>query len=197
MANNIITPHFRVSYPHVFKPQLNKLNNKDEFSVVCLFPMEADMPADMKQRWAALKKEVERVVIEKWGSDKTKWPKNLRLPFKKQEMKEDAKTGKTYLPAGYIEGAPMLNLKSSQRPGLIDQNKTPILDETEFYAGCWAHATIRAYAYDQVGNRGVAFGLQNIQKVKDGEPLAGRPRAEDEFAPIEGAATESAESLFS
>ncbi len=32
------------------------------------------------------------------------------------------------------------------------------------------------------GNKGIACGLNNLQKIRDGEPLGGKSRAEDDFA---------------
>lgn len=176
---NVITPEFRVSFPAVFKPKKNELNGKDEYSVVALFKKGADL--------SKLKAEAQRAIEDKWGKDKTKWPTSIRSPFRDQGERKKNVDGKEVLPAGYEAGAIFLNLKSSQRPGVVDQNVQDIIDETQFYPGCWAKASIRAYAYDNKGNRGVAFGLQNIQKVRDDDPLAGRSHAQDDFAPIEGA----------
>lgn len=189
---NVTTPNFRASYPQVFKPKKNDLNGKDEYSVVALFPKGADLNA--------LKAAAEAAVVEKWGKDKSKWPQRLKSPFRDQGEKAKNVDGKMVLPAGYEEGAVFLTLKSTQRPGVVDQNVQNILDESQFYAGCWARATVRAYAYDQKGNQGVAFGLQNIQKVRDGDPLGGRTRAEDDFSPVDSGAAEAgtgdATSLF-
>lgn len=182
---NVVTPVFRVSYPAVFKPKLNKLSQKQEFSVQALFPAG--------EKLEGLKKAAQAAVIEKWGQDKNKWPKNLRLPFKTQDEKTDSETGKSFLPPGYTKGAYMLDLKAAQKPGLVDANVQPILDESEFYPGCYAKASVSVFAYDKAGNRGVSFGLVNIQKVKDGDPLGGRTRAEDDFAPVEGFNDETSE----
>ncbi|NMC34274.1 MAG: DUF2815 family protein, partial [Veillonellaceae bacterium] len=38
------------------------------------------------------------------------------------------------------------------------------------------------YAFNSNGNRGIACGLNNIQKLRDGEPLGGRSRPEDDFS---------------
>ena len=182
--SNILTPPFRVSFPNVFKPKRNELSGKDEYSIVALFPKDADL--------TSLKKAAEAAITEKWGPDKTKWPKNLRSPFRDQgERKKDGK-----LPSGYEEGAFFLNLKSTQRPGIINQKREDIIDEADFYPGCWARASVRAYAYDNKGNRGVSFGLQNLQKVKDGEPLSGRPKAQDEFEPLEEMGSDSSADIF-
>jgi hypothetical protein len=190
---NINTPVFRVSYPNVFKARRNDLNGKDEFSVVALFEKGADL--------TALKKAAQEAIIAKWGPDQAKWPKNLRSPFRDQAERAKDVDGKRILPAGHVEGAIFLNLKSSQRPGVVDQNVQDIIDESQFYAGCFARASVNAYAYDQKGNRGVSFGLGNIQKVRDGEPLGNRAKPEQDFAPIAvdntAASTGSATDIFS
>lgn len=176
---NVMTPAFRVSYPKVFKPEINQLSNKSEYSVVALFKKGEDL--------SALKKAAEEALVEKLGADKSKWPKNLKSPFRDQADRE--KDG--VMPNGYEKGAIFLTLKSTQKPGVVDSNVQPIIDEADFYAGCFARATIRASYYDHAGNRGVAFYLQNIQKVSNGEPLSGRVSAENEFAPVAGASSDS------
>jgi len=187
----VMTPEFRVSFPNVFKPKKNELSGEDEYSVQALFPKGCDM--------SGLKAAAEAAVVKKWGADKSQWPSNLRTPFRLQDERAKVVEGKKVMPPGHEEGAIFLNLKSKQRPGVVDKSVQPIIDETEFYSGCYARATISAYAYDAKGNRGVAFGLGNIQKTRDGEPLGGRMKAEDEFAPIgdqSGAKPEVLSSLF-
>lgn len=174
-AKNVITPEFRVSYPSVITPRKNDLNGKMEYSVVALFAKGADL--------TELKKVAEAALVEKLGADKTKWPKGIRSPFRDQAEKE--KDGK--LPEGHLAGAIFMNLKATQRPGLVDANVQPIIDETQFYAGCYARAQVNAYYYDQKGNKGVAFGLSNVQKMRDGESLSGRMKAEDAFEAVAGA----------
>lgn len=188
------TPKFRVSYPNVFEPKKNELNGQEEYSVMALFPKGADL--------SALEAEAERAVIAKWGKDKSKWPAKLRSPFRDQAEKAKRNDdGDLILPVGHEEGAIFMNLKTRQRPHVVDEKVQDIIDRSEFYAGCWAIASVNAYAYSQKGNSGVAFGLGNIQKVGDGEPLGGRTRAEDDFAPIEveggeAASGGSANSIF-
>lgn len=185
----VMTPKFRVSYPHVFKPQLNKLNNKEEYSVQALFKKGEDL--------SPLIKAVKECAAAKWGSwDKI--PKNFRSPFRKQEERGKEEDGKLVLPAGHEVGAIFITLKSKERPGVVNQKVEDIIDETEFYAGCYARAKVTVYAYSQAGNNGVSFGLQNIQKMSDGDPLGSRLRAQDDFEPIAGAeeSLESADDMF-
>lgn len=174
----IVTPKFRVSYPNVFTAKKNELNGKEEYSMVCLFEKGADL--------SALKNAVKEAMEEKWGSDQKKWPTNIRSPFRDQgeKVKLDPETGNKMLPSGLVEGAIFITVKSKDRPQLVDQNKQEIFEASEFYAGCYARASVNVYAYDAKGNKGVAFGLGNIQKLADGEPLTGRPKAQDEFTPV-------------
>ena len=55
------------------------------------------------------------------------------------------------------------------------------MDATEVYSGCYGRLTLNFYAYNANGNKGVAAGLGNVQKLEDGEPLGGFTRAEDDF----------------
>lgn len=177
----IYTPEFRVSYPYVFEPRLNDMNEKEklEYSVVAVFAPDADLSGLKKAAAAAMK--------EKWGDKK---PKNLRSPFRKCDEREDEESGE--MPEGYEKGGHFMNLRSTQQPGVLNRKAKPILDAEEFYAGCYAIATVSCYAYEfknkqgAVMSAGVGFGLNNLQKTRDGDPLTTRRKAEDEFKAIEG-----------
>jgi hypothetical protein len=180
MSDNVLTPEFRASYAKVFRAEKNDLSGEMEYSIVALFPKGADL--------TVLKNEVTAAATEKWGADKSKWPKGLRTPLRDQaEMEKEGK-----LPDGCEAGAIFVRMKSKQKPGLVNAALQAIIDETEFYSGCFARAQVRAYAYDQKGNKGVAFGLQNLQKLRDGDPLSGRQKAEDAFEAVASATGSSA-----
>lgn len=168
----VMTPEFRASFVHVFRPQDPfQAGGDPKYGLTMLFPKGADL--------SKVKAAAKAAIVEKWGPDKSKWPSNLRLPFRDQGEKADKFDG-------YEEGAIFINATSKMKPGLVDAQVNDIIDETEFYSGCYARATIRAFAYDTKGNRGVGFGLQNVQKLRDGDPLGGRTRPEDDFSPTEG-----------
>lgn len=174
---NLVTPEFRMSYPNLTKPRMNKLSKKLEYSVAALFKKGEDL--------SALKAAVLEACEEKWGKDKTKWPQNLRTPFRDQaDRAKPNEKGERVLPEGYVAGAIYLNLKNERKPGVVDANVQPILDENEIYGGCYARASVQVYAYDFGGNTGVNFSLQNVQKTRDGDPFSHRVRAEDEFMPV-------------
>lgn len=185
----VVTPEFRINFPAVFKPRLNKLSGKEEYGLTALFPKGANL--------IKLKEACEQAVIKKWGADKTKWPKNLRMPIRDQAEKAKERDGQMVLPPGYEEGAFYCTFKSSKdKPGVVDKNVQPILDESEIYSGCWVRASVNAFAYDQAGNRGVSFGLVNLQKLRDDKPLGARTRPEDDFSAV-GDDEGSAADLFS
>lgn len=199
--SNIMSPKFRISYPSVFKKKLNPLSKKEEYSCMALFPKGADL-----SRLIAAAKEK---TVETWGVDPKKWPKNLRSPFRKHEEKiiENDDGSKVY-PQGMEAGGIFLTFKSAEKPGVVQADgKTDCL-ESDIYAGCYCRATLSVYAYGHKGNTGgncgISFGLQNIQKWEEGDPLGSRTKAQDDFAPIEGsgaitagAGSNDATSLFS
>ena len=177
----VTTPTFRVSWPNLFKPRMNELNNKEEFSVQALFEKGADL--------AKLKAAAAAAVKKKWGD---KPPANLKSPFRDQG--EKVKDGK--LVDGHTAGAIFMTFKSSNRPTVVDQNLQEILEPAKMYAGAYARASVAAYAYDQKGNKGVALGLNHVQLVKDGEPLSGRPTVESAFEAIATEEGADATSIF-
>ena len=75
-----------------------------------------------------------------------------------------------------------INANSTSAPGIVDADRQPIIDRGEVYSGVYGRASINLYAFNSNGNRGIACGLNNLQKIRDGEPLGSRTRAEDDFA---------------
>ncbi|MCI8918492.1 MAG: DUF2815 family protein [Eubacterium sp.] len=75
-----------------------------------------------------------------------------------------------------------INANSSTAPGIVDTNCQPILNRSEVYSGVYGRASVNMYAFNTNGNKGIACGLNNLQKIKDGEPLGGKSRAADDFA---------------
>lgn len=75
-----------------------------------------------------------------------------------------------------------INANSATAPGIVDADRQPILDRSEVYSGVYGRASINLYAFNSNGNRGIACGLNNLQKIRDGEPLGGKASAESDFA---------------
>ena len=79
-------------------------------------------------------------------------------------------------------GSYFINANSATAPGIVDADRQPILDRSEVYSGVYGRASISLYAFNSNGNKGIACGLNNLQKIRDGEPLGSKSRAEDDFA---------------
>lgn len=159
-----ITPEFRVSFPSVFKPVVDDQGN-EVYSVTMLWLKNQDMT------W--LKKLIDEAVAAKWPNLATR-PKNLTLPLRDGEEKSHLD--------GYMGHWFATARKRKLAPNVVDSQRQPILSEGEFYAGCFAVASIDVYAYDNPKKKGVSIGLYNIMKTRDGEPFAASNRpAESDF----------------
>jgi len=75
-----------------------------------------------------------------------------------------------------------VNANSTTAPGIVDEDRLPVLNRSEVYSGVYGRASISFYAFNSNGNRGIACGLNNLQVLRDGEPLGGRSSAESDFA---------------
>jgi hypothetical protein len=161
----------RLCYVHVF----NKYN-PDGAASEGKYMANILIPKNEKETIKAIEKAIaaakETAIISKWGG---KDPKKLDLPLRDGDEKED--------PA--FENCFYLNARSNTRPGVVDRQGHPITDEEEIYSGVYALTSITFYGYEVSGNRGIAVGLDNIMKFKDGERLGGRASAESDFGGIE------------
>ena len=108
--------------------------------------------------------------ISKWGG---KIPANLKLPLRDGDI--DRPDDEAYA------GSYFFNANSRQAPQVVDAKVQPILDQSEVYSGCYGKISVTFYGYNSNGNRGIAAGLGNIQKLRDGESLGGRSNAADDF----------------
>ena len=97
----------------------------------------------------------------------------LKLPLRDGDTERDDEAYKNSF---------FVNANSTTAPQIVDRSVQPILDRSEVYSGCYARVSVNFYAFNSNGNRGIACGLGNIQKVRDGEPLGGKSSAADDFA---------------
>lgn len=169
--NKVVFGPCRLSYTHVFSKY-----NPDGDDKNAKYMTNVLIPAGEKETVNAIKKAIEAAkasgIVSKWGG---KEPKKLDMPLRDGDDKDD----EVYAGMLYV------NAKSNTRPGIVDRNKAPIVDEEEIYSGVWAIVSVTFYPYDTNGNRGVACGLNNIMKFKDDEKLGGRSSAESDFADID------------
>lgn len=171
MATKVITGLVRFSYVNIFRSRAFRDGQDAKYSICLLIPKDDTKTLDKIQD--AMDEAIEQGMSSKWGGKK---PKNLHLPLRDGD-EERADEAPEY------KGMYFLNANSTQKPGIIDRDRNEILDADEVYSGCWGRASINFFPYDSNGNRGVGVGLNNIQKIKDGERLgASRASAEADFA---------------
>lgn len=160
----------RLSYANVWEPQ--SINGSEpKYSVSVIIP-KSDKATIQKIQQAV--EQAKQEAISKFGG---KIPANLKLPLRDGDI--DRPDDEAYANSYFI------NCNSKQKPQVVDQQVQPILDQAEVYSGCYGRVSVTFYGFNSNGNRGVAAGLGNIQKLKDGEPLGGRVCAEDEFDTVD------------
>ncbi|KEI05957.1 DUF2815 family protein [Clostridium botulinum] len=166
----VITGKVRFSYANVWEPK--SINGSDpKYSVSLIIP-KSDKTTLKKIKEAI--EEAKKEGVAKLGG---KIPANLKTPLRDGDI--DRPDDEAYANSYFI------NANSNTKPGIVDKNVQSILDQSEFYSGCYGRASIVFYAYNANGNKGIACGLQNLQKIEDSEPLGGHSRAEDDFDAVE------------
>lgn len=171
-GTKVTTGKVRLSYAHLFEPHAID-GNEPKYSVSVIIP-KSD-----KETLQAIKEAVAEAKEQGKGKLGGKVPANIKTPLRDGDI--DREGDEAYA------GCYFLNANSKNKPGIVDVNVQPILDSTEVYSGCYARLTLNFYAYNANGNKGIAAGLGNVQKLADGEPLGGFTRAEDDFDAIESA----------
>lgn len=168
MAVKVITGKVRFSYVNIFRSKSFGDGQDAKYSISLLIPKNDT--AGVKKIKDAIEKAVEEGISSRWGG---KRPKNLHLPLRDGDEEREAPE---------YEGMYFMNANSTTKPGVVDKNLEEIIDAEEVYSGCWGRASVNFFAYDSNGNRGIGVGLNNIQKLSEGERLgAARASAEDDF----------------
>lgn len=169
-ATKVVTGKVRLSYVNLFQPRAAQAGQEAKYSVCVLIP---------KSDTATLTKVKAAIEAAKQAGAATfggKVPPGLKTPLRDGDTERDSPEYK---------GHWFINASSKQKPGVVDADVQPILDASEVYSGAYGRVSLNFYAYSTNGNRGIGAGLQNVQKVADGEPLSGRSRAEDDFSAVE------------
>jgi hypothetical protein len=168
LPTNVTTAEVRFSYAHVWEAYTMQEGQDPKFSVVLLIPKTDTATVD------AINKAAENAALNgvsaKWNGSR---PGRLAMPL------HDGDVDKPDNPE--YAGMYFLNAKDTNQPGIVDANCQTIINQADFYSGCFGRASISFYAYAAAGNKGVACGLNNLQKLRDGDALSGRPSAAADF----------------
>lgn len=156
------TPEFRLCFPNLFKPTSFEGSTRETYNCVMVFPKDADL---------SKLKEIAKAAFNKAFPNGAK---GVRSPFRDGNEKADD-WGEVFKDAIFIRAS------SNIKPGVADRRKRLITEEEQVYSGCYARAIVHAFAYDVKGNKGVSFGLEAIQIVREGEHLGGGAAAVNMF----------------
>lgn len=166
-TTKVVTGVVRLSYEHVWEPvSVNGGTKKYSVSLI--------IPKSDTETITAINNAVENALkagIGKFGG-KIPSKSTLKLPLRDGDEERDDEAYKDSF---------FVNANSTSAPQIVDRAVQPILDRNEVYSGCYARVSLNFYAFNSNGNKGIACGLGNIQKVKDGEPLGGKSSAVDDF----------------
>ena len=169
-TTKVVTGEVRFSYLHIWEPSAVQEGQEKKYSASLIIP-KSDT-ATLAKIENAIKAAVEQGK-GKWGG---KVPPKLKLPLRDgdEERPDDEAYANSYF----------INANAKTKPGIVDKNAAPIMDQDEVYSGCYGRASVTFYAYDSNGSKGVACGLNHLMKTKDGEPLGGRSTAASDFAEV-------------
>lgn len=166
VKTKFVTGKVRFSYAHVFQPAETP-NGTMKYSVSILIPKT---DKDTITRFNKAFEDTKAANAAVWGGTV---PKMLKGGLRDGDAEKDDPT---------YAGHYFINANSNEKPGVVDADLNPILDQSEFYSGCYGRASITLYAYDTSGSKGIAAGLNNVQKLEDGEKLGGATSAAADFA---------------
>lgn len=168
-TTKVVTGKVRFSYAHVFEPVAMAEGQEPKYQVSLIIPK-----TDLKTI-SSIEAAIEAAKTA--GKDKLtkngKYYPGLKMPLRDGD--EDRPDNPEYANCMFI------NCSSKIKPGIVDKDLNPIMSQEEFYSGCYGRASINLYAFNANGNRGIACGLNNLQKLADGEPLSGGSSAEEDF----------------
>lgn len=165
----VITGKVRFSYANVHTARSMDEGSEPKYSTAILIPKSDKKTIAACQK--AIKNAIEKGINEKWNGKK---PANLKIPLRDGD--EERPDDPVY------ENCYFFNASSKNKPQIVDADLNPIMSQDEFYSGCYGRASINFYPFNVSGNKGIAAGLNNLQKLEGGERLGGGSSAEDDFA---------------
>lgn len=173
----VVTGKVRFSFVNVFEARAFGEGQTPKYSVMLLIPKsDVGTIARIKK---AIDAAAQKALMTKFGG---RLPAVLKTTLKDADKDTD-QDGEIFAEKwDYTAGHYIINVSSKNAPQIVDAARNPIIDPTEFYSGCYGRASINFFAYNNQGNKGVSAGLNNLQKLEEGEPLGSFSTAEQDFA---------------
>ena len=182
MSNNVlnskvVTSRVRFSYVNVFEPK--SINDSaPKYSVSLIIPKSDTQTI----------KNIQNAIEAAYKIGEAKLKGNGRTAPALAAMKTPLRDGDMERPDDETyANSYFVNATAKSKPGVVDRNLNDIIDPDELYSGCYGRASINFYAFNSNGNKGIACGLNNLQKLEDGVPLGSRSSAASDFATADDA----------
>lgn len=173
----VVTGKVRFSFVNVFEARSFQEGQPAKYSVMLLIP-KSDV-GTVERIKKAIDAAAQKGLTTKFGG---KLPPVLKTTFKDADKDTD-QDGEIFADKwDYTAGHYIINVSSKVQPQIVDANLNPIINPTEFYSGCYGRASINFFAYNNAGSKGISAGLNNLQKLEDGESLGSFTTAEQDFA---------------
>lgn len=168
-STKVVTGKVRFCYVNVFEPTAMDDNATPKYNICIIIPKSDTATVDkINKAIEAAKQAGKAKLADKNG----KIPANIKIPLR------DGDIDRADDPA--FENSWFINANTLRRPSVVDRDLNPIMEREDFYSGCYGRASINFYAFN-VSSKGIAAGLNNLQKLEDGEPLAGGSTADEDF----------------
>lgn len=191
MAKNIRTEDFKLENVRLSYPYLLTLRKREEkgviklsYETVLLYPKGPPLTGKTMTGGAFdVAAECMKIAVEHWGDKAVDMIKNeiIKNPFKDGDTKDglNQKTGERN--PGYAGHKFIRASAGKDRPpqcfgNLLgaDGKLVKLVDPAALYPGCYVHAVLNAFTWENdLGGRGISFGINMVQFAKDGERIGG------------------------
>ena len=161
-----VTGKVRFSYVQVFQPKAKEDGGALKYSTALLIP-KSDKDTVAK---------INKAIEDCKEANKAMFGGSIK------GLKGGLRDGDEEREGAEYQGMYIINANSDRKPGVVDADMNAINDPEEFYSGCYGRASLTFYPYDTKGGKGIACGLNNVQKLEDGEKLSGGSSAAEDFA---------------
>lgn len=170
-SSKITTGKVRFSYCNVFTPRVMEGEGDGKYTICILVDKKDQFTIEkIKQAVEAAIEAGKSTLANKNGMVNRA---TLKMPLRDGDVER--------IDDPSFAGKLFLNATSKRKPGIVDASLNPIINPDEFYSGCYGRVSLNFYAYDFNGTKGIAVGLNNLQKLEDGEPLGGLSSPDEDF----------------
>lgn len=180
---DMVLPMARANYAYVFKPRASDEPGKEgSFSITLAIPKDDDNNPE-----EAINDMILEAARSKWGAEADKWLERGKIasPLHDGDDNDDESMHGHWLITARRK-------ESFGPPGIVDARVMPIVNQTDFYSGCICYASVSFFPYENKGKKGIGCGLNNLQKVRDGDRIGGKTDPKQDFKPLAGAGKKGA-----